>query len=165
MWGGNTFQSSIYQRFSLKPGFVFFFFLNTRSLWISRLLIELRSSLKNKNNPHGLLIWGGDTFQNSIYHSFPLKTGCVKITPIPMTVSASNWATELIKKRNPHGQLICHSFPLKMGCVKNTPIPVTLLASNWEFASDIQRGSYQNFLVPSWPLSSLYQCIFCNLLP
>merc|ERR1711954_390295 len=46
IWGGNTFQSSIYHRFSLKPGFVFF--LNTPSLWIFRLLIELQSSSKNK---------------------------------------------------------------------------------------------------------------------
>merc|ERR1711954_289704 len=75
IWGGNTFQSSTYLRFSLKPGFVFF--LNTPSLWISRLLIELQSSSKNKNNPQNLLIWGGDTFQSSIYHSFPLKLGCV----------------------------------------------------------------------------------------
>merc|ERR1712240_694863 len=47
IWGVNTFQSFIYHRFSLKPGFVFFF-LNTPSLWISRLLIELWSSSKTK---------------------------------------------------------------------------------------------------------------------
>ena len=76
LWGENTFKSSIYHRFSLKPGFVFFF-LNTPSLWISQLLIELRSSSKNKNNPQNLLIWGGDTFQSSIYHSSPLELGCV----------------------------------------------------------------------------------------
>merc|ERR1712240_842377 len=76
IWGGDTFQSSIYHRFSLKP-FFFFFFLNTPSLWTSRLLIELQSSSKSKNNPHSLLIWGGDTFQSSIYHSFALKLGCV----------------------------------------------------------------------------------------
>merc|ERR1711872_711080 len=84
IWGGNTFQNSIYHRFSLKPGFVFFF-LNIPSLWISRLLIELQSSLKNKNNPHSLLIWGGDTFQSSIYHNFALKPDCVnKISSIKM---------------------------------------------------------------------------------
>merc|ERR1711915_1110151 len=57
IWGGNTFQSSIYHRFSLKPSFVFF--LNTPSLWISQLLIELQSSSKNRKNPHIRLIWGG----------------------------------------------------------------------------------------------------------
>merc|ERR1711872_1106799 len=75
IWGRNTFKSSIYHRFSLKPGFVFF--LNTPSLWMSRLLIELQSSSKNKNNPQNLFIWGEDTFQGSIYHSFPFKLGCV----------------------------------------------------------------------------------------
>ena len=89
IWGGNTFQSSIYHRFSLKPGFVFKE-KNTPSLWISRLLIELRSSSKNKNNPQNLLIWGGDTFQSSIYHSFPLKPGCVnKICSIKMLITPS----------------------------------------------------------------------------
>merc|ERR1711954_363935 len=88
LWGGNTFQSSTYHRFSLKPGFVSK--KNTPSLWISRLLIELRSSSKNKNNPQNLLIWGGDTFQSSIYHSFPLKPGCVnKICSIKMLVTPS----------------------------------------------------------------------------
>ena len=48
------------------------------SLWISRLLVELQSSSKNKKNPHGLLIGGGIKFQSSIYHSFPLKPGCIK---------------------------------------------------------------------------------------
>ena len=50
-----------------------------------------------------------------------------------MYISASNWATELIKKKqkNPHGQLMggedtfqsssYHSFPLKPGRIKNTP--------------------------------------------
>ena len=89
IWGGNTFQSSIYHRFSLKPDFVFFS-LNTLSLWISRLLNELQSSSKNKNNPQNLLIWGGDTFQSSIYHSFPLKPGCVnKICSIKMLITPS----------------------------------------------------------------------------
>merc|ERR1712240_771274 len=88
IWDGNTFQSSIYHRFSLKPGFVFKKKKNTPSLWISRLLIELRSSSKNKNNPQNLLIWGEDTFQRSIYHSFPLKPGCVnKICSIKMLIT------------------------------------------------------------------------------
>merc|ERR1712240_125996 len=69
---------------------VLYFFLNTPSLWISRLLIELRSSSKNKNNPQNLLTWGGDTFQSSIYHNFPLKPGCVnKICSIKMLITPS----------------------------------------------------------------------------
>merc|ERR1711872_545318 len=80
--------------FLLKPFFFFlkpfFFFLNTPSLWTSRLLIELQSSSKNKNNPHSLLIWGGDIFRSSIYHSFPLKPGCVnKICPIKILIKPS----------------------------------------------------------------------------
>ena len=47
--------------------------------WLSQLLIELQNSSKNQNNPHGQLIWGGDTFQSSNYHSFPLKSDYVKI--------------------------------------------------------------------------------------
>merc|ERR1711989_311972 len=66
---------------------VLYFFLNTPSLWISRLLIELQSSSRNKNNPHSLLIWAGDTFQSSIYHNFALKPGLVnKICSIKMLI-------------------------------------------------------------------------------
>ena len=80
IWRWNTSQSSIYHRFSLKPGFVFFF-LNTPSLRISRLLIELQRSSKKQKNPHGQLIWNRNTFQTSIYYSFPLKLGCIEINP------------------------------------------------------------------------------------
>ena len=45
---------------------------------LSQLLIDLQSSSKNENDPHGLHIWDGDTFQSSSYHSFPLKPGCVR---------------------------------------------------------------------------------------
>merc|ERR1712240_525947 len=58
------------------------------NMWISRLLIELQSSPKNQKNPHDQLIWGGNTFQCSIYHSFPLKPGCVnKICSIKMLIT------------------------------------------------------------------------------
>ena len=40
---------------------------------------------------HGQLVWGRITFQPAIYHSFPLKLGCIKIIPIPVTLSASIW--------------------------------------------------------------------------
>ena len=64
------------------------------------------------------------------------KTGFIiffKNTPLPMYISASNWATELIKKTKESSwstymggitfqKSIYHSFPLKPGCVKNTPI-------------------------------------------
>ena len=65
-----------------RTGFIIFF-KTPPSLCISRLLIELQSSSKNQKNPHGQLIWGGITFQTSIYHSFPLKSGYVKNAPIP----------------------------------------------------------------------------------
>ena len=48
-----------------------------------QLLIELERSSKNQKNPHGLLIWGGDTFHTSSYHSFSLKPGRVKKYPLP----------------------------------------------------------------------------------
>ena len=64
-----------------KKGDLSFFSKTPPSLCISRLLIELQSSSKNQKNPHGQLIWGGITFQTSIYHSFPLKPGCVKKYP------------------------------------------------------------------------------------
>merc|ERR1712240_444963 len=51
--------------------------LPEENMWISRLLIELQSSPKNQKNPHDQLIWGGNTFQNSIYHRFSLKPGFV----------------------------------------------------------------------------------------
>ena len=40
-----------------------------------------RELIKKQKNPHGQLIWGGDTFQTSSYHSFSLKPGRVKNTP------------------------------------------------------------------------------------
>ena len=63
--------------------------LNFWDDFVSQLLIELESSSKNQKNPYGRLKCGGNTFQSSIYHSFPLKPGCVKNPPIPVTFSAS----------------------------------------------------------------------------
>ena len=45
--------------------------LNFLDHFVSQLLIELESS--NQKNPHSQFIWGGDTFQSSIYHSFALN--------------------------------------------------------------------------------------------
>ena len=76
----------IFFQFSVYNLFIFFFIWE----WISRLLIELQSPSKNENNPHSLIIWGGDTFQSSIYHSFALKPGCVnKICSIEMLIKPS----------------------------------------------------------------------------
>ena len=48
------------------------------NIWISQLLIEVKnSSQKQKKNPHDQLMWGGITFQSSIYHSFHLKWDCI----------------------------------------------------------------------------------------
>ena len=47
--------------------------------------------IKKQKNPYGQLIWDEITFQTSICHSFPLKPCCVINTPIPVTLSASNW--------------------------------------------------------------------------
>ena len=57
--------------------------------------------IKKQKNPHGQLIWGGNTFQSSIYHRFSLKPSFVFFFkyPLPLDISASNWATELIKKQ------------------------------------------------------------------
>ena len=64
--------------------------LNFLDHFISQLLIELQSSSKNQKNPHSQFIWGGNTFQSSIYHSFPLKPGCVnKICSIKMLIKSS----------------------------------------------------------------------------
>ena len=71
IWGRNTFQSSIYHRFPLKPDCV-----KIPPLKLSLLVIELQGSSKNLNNPHDQLVWDRNTFQSSIYHSFPLKQGC-----------------------------------------------------------------------------------------
>ena len=54
------------------------FFQIPPSLWLSRLLIELQSSSKNQKNPHGQLIWDGNAFHTSIYHSVPLNPGYIK---------------------------------------------------------------------------------------
>merc|ERR1712240_810179 len=78
LYGAETLSKALSIIDFLKNRDLYFFLKNTRSLWISRLLIELQSSSKNKNNPQNLFIWGGDTFQSSIYHTFPLKPGCVK---------------------------------------------------------------------------------------
>ena len=51
--------------------------LTHENMWISWLLIELQSSPKKQKNPHDHLIWGGNTFQSSIYHRFSLKPGFV----------------------------------------------------------------------------------------
>ena len=121
-----------FNRFPLEPGSIIK--KNTPSLWISQLLIKLQSSSKKQKNPHGQLIWDRNTFQTSIYYSFPLKPGFIKNTPITVTLLASNWDTELIKKqKNPHGQLtwggitfqssIYNRFTLKPCCVKNIPLP------------------------------------------
>ena len=85
---------------------------------------------KKKKNPHTQLLWGGINFQTSIYHSFPLKPGCIKNTPSLMKI---HWLSQLImdlqrsstKQKNPHVQLIWdginfqktiyQSFPLKLG--------------------------------------------------
>ena len=48
------------------------------SLSLSQLLIELQSSSKKQKNPYGQIMGGGDTFQSSSYHTFPLKPVCVK---------------------------------------------------------------------------------------
>ena len=45
------------------------------------------TELNKKYNPHGQLIWGGNTFQTSIYHGFPLTSGCVKNIPPSLLLS------------------------------------------------------------------------------
>ena len=67
-----------------------FFKILSLNFWddfVSQLLIELESSSKNQKNPHGQLVWGGITFQSSIYDSFPLKPGCVENIPLTETIS------------------------------------------------------------------------------
>ena len=66
---------------NLLKNYLFCHFSGFANQTLSQLLIELESSSKNQKNPHGLLIWGGDTFQTSSYHSFSLKPGRVKNTP------------------------------------------------------------------------------------
>ena len=113
-----------------------------KMMWLSRLQIELQSSSKNQKNPHTQLIWGGINFQTSIYHSFPLKPGCVKNTPLPHENSVAQLLIELQSssknQKNPHGQLIWggdtfqrpsyNSFRFKPGRVKNTP---SLMKIQW----------------------------------
>ena len=50
-----------------KTGFIYF--LNT--------LLPMYISTELIKNSHGQLLWGGITLQMSIYHSFPLKPGCI----------------------------------------------------------------------------------------
>merc|ERR1712240_79784 len=84
-----------YRKHSIDVSFFFNGYLKILSLnfmddFVPQLLIELESSSKNQKNPHGQLIWGGNTFQSSIYHSFPLKPGCVnKICSIKMLIKSS----------------------------------------------------------------------------
>ena len=68
---------------NLLKNYLFCRFSGFANQTLSQLLIELESSSKNQKNPHGQLIWGGDTFQTSSYHSFSLKPGRVKKYPLP----------------------------------------------------------------------------------
>ena len=61
-----------------------YYLLNFLDHFVSQLLIELESSSKKQKNPHSQLVWGGDTLQSSIYHSFHLKSDH-KIFPIPLS--------------------------------------------------------------------------------
>merc|ERR1712240_840502 len=60
-----------------------------KNMLISRLLIELQSLPKNQKNPHDQLIWGGNTFQSSIYRGFSLKLGFVFFLKYPLPLDFS----------------------------------------------------------------------------
>ena len=53
--------------------------------------------IKKQKNPHGQLIWVESPFQPSIYHSSPLKPGCVKkIKHLDFKKSSANvWKSDV----------------------------------------------------------------------
>ena len=59
------------------------------NVWISQPLIQVKNSSQKQKNPHDQPMWGGITFQSSIYDRFPLKPGCVKNIPLTEAISVS----------------------------------------------------------------------------
>ena len=62
--------------------------------------------IKKQKNPHGQLIWDRNTFQTSIYHSFSLKSGCIKMLNINANemlkfciIFITEWETEIASGR------------------------------------------------------------------
>ena len=121
-------------------------------LWFWRLHILYLKSAQSKwqLDYEWLLIWIFRIckYKTFIYISFfyNLFNKIYFFRNMGMGISASNWATELIKnQKNPYGELMgvidifqsssYNSFSLKLGCVKNTPSPhkifVSLSVSYW----------------------------------
>ena len=125
---------------NLLKNYLFCRFSGFANQTLSQLLIELESSSKNQKNPHGQLIWGGDTFQTSSYHSFSLKPGRVKNTPSLMKIQwLSYFCMIFINLAFLKAELSSQTNNL---LVFYTIIVITV--------SDIQRGTFpQTIPVPS----------------
>ena len=102
-------------------------------------------------------IYGRTASQSSIFHRFPLKSGCMKIPPLLLSLLVIELQSSLKNLNHPNDQLIrdrisfqssiYHIYPLFQGCI--------LLLCH--YIHNIQRGTFsQTMPMPSWLLYSLF---------